>query len=97
LTGIGFGVDPKGRHNDGCFLLAVDVSAFKPLGEFLLEMQKFIDWIKDSELAHGSTEVLYPGEIEQRVCAARRTGGIPVDDSVLDYLRSATVEAGSRR
>lgn len=95
LTGIGFGVDPKGRHNDGCFLLAVDVNAFKPLGEFLIEMQEFIDWIKDSELADGSTEVLYPGEIEQRVRASREDSGIPVDDSVYDYLQRAAAAAGS--
>ncbi len=87
LTGIGFGVDPKGRHNDGCFLLAVDVNAFKPLDEFLVEMQEFIDWVKVSELAVGSAEVLYPGEIEQLVRRARQEGGIPIDDSVYDYLR----------
>lgn len=90
LTGIGFGVDPKGRHNDGCFILALDIEAFKPLGEFLTEMQEFTDWIKDSELAVGSTEVLYPGESEQRLREQRIENGVPVDDSVFEYLLSAS-------
>jgi uncharacterized oxidoreductase len=34
LTGLGFGVEPTGRHNDGCFLLAIKVDAFRPLAEF---------------------------------------------------------------
>ena len=31
LTGLGFGHDPSGRHNDGCFLAAFNVNAFAPL------------------------------------------------------------------
>jgi len=30
LPGLGFGVDPKGRHNDGTFMLVVDPLAFSP-------------------------------------------------------------------
>ena len=29
LTGLGFGVEPTGRHNDGCFLIAIKVEAFR--------------------------------------------------------------------
>ena len=29
LPGLGFGVDPEGRHNDGAFLLAFDPEAFR--------------------------------------------------------------------
>src|SRR5271165_1785186 len=31
LTGLGFGVEPTGRHNDGCFLAVFKVDAFRPL------------------------------------------------------------------
>ena len=30
LTGLGFGHDPSGRHNDGCFMAAFNVAAFRP-------------------------------------------------------------------
>jgi uncharacterized oxidoreductase len=33
LTGLGFGVSPTGRHNDGTFLAVFDVNAFLPLRE----------------------------------------------------------------
>ena len=32
LTGLGFGVEPTGRHNDGCFMAVFKVDAFRPLG-----------------------------------------------------------------
>src|SRR5437773_9836741 len=34
LTGLGFGVEPTGRHNDGCFMAVFKVDAFRPLAEF---------------------------------------------------------------
>src|SRR5262249_61651120 len=33
LTGLGFGVEPSGRHNDGCFMAVFNVAAFRPLAE----------------------------------------------------------------
>ena len=29
LTGLGFGVEPTGRHNDGCFMAVFNVAAFR--------------------------------------------------------------------
>ena len=34
LTGFGFGVEPTGRHNDGCFMAVFNVAAFRPLEGF---------------------------------------------------------------
>ena len=34
LTGLGFGVEPTGRHNDGCFMAVFNVAAFRPLEGF---------------------------------------------------------------
>src|SRR6476469_4391472 len=31
LTGLDFGVEPTGRHNDGCFMAVFRVDAFRPL------------------------------------------------------------------
>src|SRR5262245_58481812 len=38
LTGLGFGVEPTGRHNDGCFMAVFNVAAFRPLAEFKQEV-----------------------------------------------------------
>src|SRR5512132_231201 len=34
LPGLGFGIDPQGRHNDGSFMLVVDPANFQPLANF---------------------------------------------------------------
>ena len=35
LTGLGFGVEPTGRHNDGCFMAVFNVAAFRPLANLM--------------------------------------------------------------
>src|SRR5438132_5171911 len=41
LTGLGFGVEPTGRHNDRCFMAVFKVDAFRPLGEFKKHIGEF--------------------------------------------------------
>jgi len=31
LTGLGFGIEPTGRHNDGCFMAVFNVAAFRTM------------------------------------------------------------------
>ena len=69
LPGLGFGVEPTGRHNDGCFLAVFNVQAFRDLATFKKEVADFAHYLKDTPPAEGFNEVLYPGEIE---LAARR-------------------------
>ena len=55
LTGLGFGVEPSGRHNDGCFLLAIKVDAFRPLADANVN----IDMIVQNVGADGSTDMTF--------------------------------------
>ena len=64
LTGLGFGVEPTGRHNDGCFMAVFNVAAFRPLKEFKKEVAEFARYLKATPPSEGSTGVFYPGEIE---------------------------------
>ena len=66
LTGLGFGVEPTGRHNDGCFIAVFNVAAFRDLDTFKQEVTEFAQYLKATPPAQGFTEVLYPGEIEFR-------------------------------
>ncbi len=86
LPGLGFGVDPQGRHNDGAFLLAFDPAAFRPLAEFKAEVAAFARYVKATPPAEGFTEVLYPGEIEYRRAQQRRRDGIPIEDETWQKL-----------
>jgi uncharacterized oxidoreductase len=80
LPGLGFGVEPTGRHNDGCFLAMFNVEAFRPLATFKKEVTEFAAYLKSTAPAAGFTEVLYPGEVEWRTEQERRKTGIEVDD-----------------
>ena len=64
LTGLGFGVEPTGRHNDGCFIAVFNVSAFRDLETFKQEVTEFAHYLVDTPPAEGFDRVYYPGEVE---------------------------------
>ena len=81
LTGLGFGVDPSGRHNDGSLMLAINPAAFRPAETFRAEVAAFARYIKETPPAPGVSEVYYPGELEWRTEQTRRRDGIPIEDA----------------
>ena len=87
LTGLGFGVEPTGRHNDGCFIAVFNVAAFRNLEVFKREVTEFAQYLKATPPAEGFTEVLYPGEIEYRREQERRKNGISVEDATWKKLQ----------
>jgi len=86
LTGLGFGVEPTGRHNDGCFMAVFDVSKFRPIDTFKEEVTDFAGYLKSSEPAAGFDEVYYPGELEYLHSRRISTEGISVEDSTWSKL-----------
>lgn len=87
LTGLGFGIEPTGRHNDGCFIAVFNVAAFRELGVFKQEVTEFAEYLKATPPAQGFTEVFYPGEIEFRKEKDRRVNGVPIEESTWNKLR----------
>ncbi|MBO0763707.1 MAG: Ldh family oxidoreductase [Hyphomicrobiaceae bacterium] len=94
LTGLGFGVEPSGRHNDGCFMAVFNVEAFRPLALFKREVAEFARYLKETPAAEGSPGVLYPGEIEYLREKERLKVGIDVEDATWDRLRALAGEYG---
>ncbi|HJU19397.1 MAG TPA: Ldh family oxidoreductase [Stellaceae bacterium] len=94
LTGLGFGVEPTGRHNDGCFMAAFKVDAFRPLAEFKNEIGEFVAYLKATQPAEGSSGVYYPGEIEHLREQERRREGVEVEDATWGKLRTLAEEYG---
>jgi LDH2 family malate/lactate/ureidoglycolate dehydrogenase len=92
LTGLGFGVDPTGRHNDGCFMAVFKVDAFRPLQEFKKEVADFARYLKATPPSEGSPGVFYPGEIEHKREQERRKSGIEVEAATWDKLKSLASE-----
>jgi LDH2 family malate/lactate/ureidoglycolate dehydrogenase len=94
LTGLGFGIDPKGPHNDGVFMAVFAVEAFRPLDEFKRDIAEFVAYVKETPPAEGFAEVLYPGEIEYRTEQQRRREGIPIEDETWRQLTALAEAAG---
>jgi uncharacterized oxidoreductase len=94
LTGLGFGLDPLGRHNDGVFITVFDISQLNDVTGFEKLMLDFISYLKDTPLATGFTEILYPGELEHKTAQHRREHGIDVDDSTWSRLRALAESLG---
>ena len=92
LTGLGFGVEPTGRHNDGCFMAVFNVAAFRPLQDFKKEVAEFARYLKSTPPSEGSNGVFYPGEIEYLREQERRKNGVEVEDATWDKLRALATE-----
>jgi uncharacterized oxidoreductase len=94
LTGLGYGVSPTGVHNDGCFLAAFDVQAFRPLDTFKQDVADFAQYLKATPPAKGSKGVFYPGELEHRTASERRAAGIAVEPKTWNGLVELAAERG---
>ena len=94
LTGLGFGVEPTGRHNDGCFMAVFKVSAFRDLNTFKQEVTDFANYLKATPPAEGFKEIFYPGEVEFRKEKERRANGVPVEDATWRKLKDLASSYG---
>jgi uncharacterized oxidoreductase len=81
LTGLGFGVEPSGRHNDGCFMAVFKVDAFRPLATFKRDVADLAHYLKQTPLAEGSSAIYYPGELEHMRAVQRARDGISIEDA----------------
>jgi uncharacterized oxidoreductase len=86
LTGLGYGVAADGKHNDGNFIAVHDVSCFMDPDTFRDQVSDFIDYLK-AGAAEGS-EVLFPGEHEQRTAQERARDGVYVEDKTWAALQA---------
>jgi LDH2 family malate/lactate/ureidoglycolate dehydrogenase len=92
LTGLGFGIDPLGRHNDGIFISVFDIERLQDRRRFEGMMGEFIAYLKDTPLAEGFDEILFPGELEMRLGAERRASGVTITDNTWADLVALTQE-----
>ena len=88
LTGLGFGVNPAGPHNDGVFMAAFRVEALRPLETFRREVTEFAAWLNATPPAAGHERVYYPGEIEHVRTLRHLADGVEVEDGTWSALQS---------
>ena len=94
LTGLGFGVEPTGRHNDGVFMAAFKVSAFRDLETFKQEVTDFANYLTSTPKATGVDRIYYPGEVEHVRTQSNLKEGIEVEDKTWAELKGLAEEYG---
>lgn len=76
-------------HSGGAVILAVDAATFRPLNEFEAAADATLRRVKAIPPAPGVSEVLLPGEPEQRSKAERLKNGIPIAEATWNAIVEA--------
>ncbi|MEM7250298.1 MAG: Ldh family oxidoreductase [Pseudomonadota bacterium] len=92
LTGLGFGVEPTGRHNDGVFYAVFNVEAFRPLETFKQEVTDFAKYLVETPTQPGVDRVYYPGEVEHVRAQTLRAEGLTIEDATWTKLSDLAQE-----
>ncbi len=95
LPGLGFGIDPFGRHNDGSFMVVIDPATFQPLQDFKDQVRDFVKFLKETPLADGFKEIFYPGELEYLTSVKRAQTGIEVEDATWNNMTKIAERFGA--
>ncbi len=97
LTGAAFGPHISLMYGDldkkrklGHFIGAINPEFFTDTEEFLVNMDRMIDEIHQVEPANGFDKVLVPGEPETLKEEIRLKEGIPITESIYNYLVSSS-------
>jgi hydroxycarboxylate dehydrogenase B len=104
LGGLAGTFDRERGSMGGAFMQVIAVSALTELADYQQSVRAFLDGMKATPPAPGFTEVLVPGDFEQRSRVERLARGIEVPDTVYGEIRewagklsvSLDEEAGER-
>ncbi len=81
LTCAGCTSLPEYGGGNGVLMAAIDVEAFRPLDEFVGNVDRLFTKVRESKPMPGVREILIPGEPEFREQEIRTRHGIPIDDT----------------
>jgi LDH2 family malate/lactate/ureidoglycolate dehydrogenase len=70
----------------GLFIAVIDISRFREYEEYKKDVLHIIGNVKSSPPMDGFTEILIPGEIEEREAEKRMRDGIPIEDATWKEL-----------
>ncbi|MEQ9815367.1 MAG: Ldh family oxidoreductase [Azospirillaceae bacterium] len=86
--------DPDRGDDIGHFFLAIDPTIFRGTEAFLADVEEVEEALRGTPPVDPARPVLLPGDIEERISAERRAGGIPLAPSLIEQLRALTGELG---
>jgi LDH2 family malate/lactate/ureidoglycolate dehydrogenase len=75
-------------------IVAIELSVFRPVGEYLAACESFLEELKGVPPAPGFARVMYPGEPEIEAEREHRASGIPIADEVWRSISVAAEKVG---
>ena len=92
---VGGPYDPEKVSGTGQLFIAIDVAALGSTDDYLGEVGQLIDEVKNTPLAPGTSEIFYPGELEDRTAQENLTaGGVPLPEQTRADLQKLGAELG---
>jgi ureidoglycolate dehydrogenase (NAD+) len=88
------GAQKSKRLRQNCAILAVDIEAFRPLGDFVEDADALTAFVKALPRQQGFDEILLPGERSARTEAERRQSGIPIPRTLWAELEAIAAANG---
>lgn len=86
LSPNGTPVLPGYRMGNGVLFLVIDIAAFRDPADYDETSRQVAERVKSVKKAPGVSEIMLPGEPEQRMAASRRAAGIEIDDATWQLL-----------
>jgi len=94
LTPVFEGKPGATTHRQNSVVAAVDIATFTDLAQYKANADAIVDGIKALPTAEGFSEVLVPGEPEDRVQAERAKSGIPLPEGTFLKMKNASERFG---
>lgn len=94
LGGAGCSREGAPSGGNGVFVMAIDIKAFTGPDDFQAHVDGLVDYLKSSRLMPGFSEILVPGEVEQRLRRTREAEGVTVDDETWRQIREVGKKVG---
>ena len=99
LAGSGFGTQVTGGENPlpakvGHFFASIRIDAFRPLQEFLADMDNLLEMMKNSPKAVGEERIFIHGEKEFERAALAEKEGVPLSEVTITALQQSGEEIG---
>ena len=83
-----------GRGGQGVMVLAIDISAFTPLEDYVEEVEALAAWVRSARPLPGFPRVYAPGEIEEETRSRRRAEGFEIPDATWEEIAEVAAELG---
>jgi uncharacterized oxidoreductase len=94
LSWAGCSREKPTRGASGIFMIAIKISDFIGLEEYVQEIEYLAEWVKSSPKLPGVDEIYVPGEFEARNREKRLREGIPIEEKTWNRLVEAAATHG---